>query len=383
MNLKESFKRIYHEYPTHGYQAPARVNLIGEHIDYNGGQVLPCAISRYIKALVSIRKDNIIEVHSKGFKKGYSINLSNIHYDEKFKWSNYVFGVFYTLKSSGYEINHGLNILLESDIPLASGLSSSAALLVLIAYLATDIYKLKISLKNIAKLAQKVEISYCGLKCGIMDQAAIALGKKDKCLLLDCANFTYDYIDFDLGKYTFVILKTNKPRSLIESKYNERVEECNHALEIIKTKFNIKDLCELRIEQLEDVKTLLDNDLLFRRVKHVVSENHRVYQFIEALKQNNISLLGQLLNESHHSLKHDYEVTGEHLDTLVESALKAKAIGARMTGAGFGGCAIALIEKKLYRTFKKEVENSYFQAIGINGEVFSVEIVDGPKKVAY
>ena len=380
MNLDQLFFENFNVQPESKYKAPARINLIGEHIDYNGGRVLPAAISCYITALVSKREDTYISAYSSNINTKHSVEISAIKYDSSFDWANYVFGVFYVLRAAGYRIPFGLNILIDSQIPLGSGLSSSAALLDLIFYIANDVYNLGISMKNIAKLAQNTENSFCGLKCGIMDQAAIALGLANKCLLLDCAKFEYEYIDLNLGEYTFVVMKTNKPRALVESKYNERVEECEKALELIRGEFPVNNLCELSVEDLPRVEQLINDDVIYRRVRHVVTENDRVYQFVRALRHNNIELLGELLDASHASLKYDYEVTGDHLDTIVEGAKIAGAIGARMTGAGFGGCAIALIKKEDFKQFKIDVEHYYYNEIGIMPEVFNVDIVDGPSK---
>ena len=381
MNLDQLFFENFNTQPESKYKAPARINLIGEHIDYNGGRVLPAAISCYISALVSKREDTVVSAYSSNIGTKHSCELSQIKFDSTHDWANYVFGVFYTLRSEGYRIPFGLNILIDSQIPLGSGLSSSAALLDLVTYIANDIYNLGISMKNIAKLAQNCENSFCGLKCGIMDQAAIALGLANKCLLLDCAKFEYEYIDLDLGDYTFVVMKTNKPRALVESKYNERVEECEKALQLIQKEFPVKNLSELSIDDLPRVEELINDETIYRRARHVVTENYRVQQFVKALRHNNIELLGELLDGSHASLKFDYEVTGEHLDTIVEAAKIAGAVGARMTGAGFGGCAIALIKKDTFKQFKIDVEHYYYNEIGIMPEVFNVDIVDGPIKV--
>lgn len=381
MNLEQLFFENFYTGSEFQYRAPARINLIGEHIDYNGGRVLPAAISCYITALVSRRDDTIVSAYSSNINTRHSCELNAIRYSREYDWANYVFGVFYTLRASGYRIPFGLNILIDSEIPLGSGLSSSAALLDLVTYICNDIYNLGISMKNIAKLAQNCENQFCGLKCGIMDEAAIALGLRNKCLLLDCAKFEYEYIDLNLGDYTFVVMKTNKPRALVESKYNERVEECQKGLELINQEFNVANLCELKMEDLPEIEKLINDDVIYRRVRHVVSENDRVHQFVKALRLGNIELLGMLLDASHSSLKFDYDVTGTHLDTIVEAAKIAGAVGARMTGAGFGGCAIALIKKEEFKKFKEFVESYYYEKLGIEPEVFNVDIVDGPSKI--
>ena len=381
MDLTSLFKQVFNKDVEAIYRAPARVNLIGEHIDYNGGKVLPCAISCYIKGLVSKREDGLILAYSTNYSNTFSCSIKNINYFKENDWSNYVFGVFDILKQERYSIPFGLNILLDSNIPLGSGLSSSAALLDLVLYIANDMYNLNLDLKTIARLAQKTENEFCGLKCGIMDQAAIALGKKDKAILLDCNRFECEYQDIDLGEYSFVILKTNTPRNLVDSKYNERVEECQKALSLVKSRLNVNTLCELKTNQLEEVKELIDDELVYKRVRHVVTENDRVNRFMSALEKKDIKELGNLLNQSHQSLKEDYEVTGLYLDSIVEAALESNAVGARMTGAGFGGCAIALIRTIEFPQFKRKVESIYYQKTGINPEVFQVDIVDGPTKI--
>ena len=381
MNLQESFHAYFGCDSTASYLAPARINLIGEHLDYNGGLVLPAAISLYITALTSVRNDSKIKVYSLNTKTGFEIDLKEIRKDSKYSWANYVFGVFSILLDEGFTIPNGLNILIDSDIPLGSGLSSSAALLDLIAYLTSETFSLGISLKEVAKLAQRVENDYLGLKSGIMDEAAIALGKKNYCLLLNCQKYEYEQIPLDLGDYTFVVLKTNVPRSLVSSKYNERVEECQKGLELIRKKINVNNLCEISILKLERIKELISDELIYRRVKHVISEQHRVHLFVEALNKKDVVSLGKILNESHLSLKDDYEVSGPYLDAIQIAAIHAGAIGARMTGAGFGGCAIALIKKDSFTKFREEVLNEYFNLTELHADVLEVDIVDGPSKI--
>ena len=380
MNLEQEFYNAFNCAPQYRYRAPARINLIGEHIDYNGGRVLPAAISCYIKALVSKRDDQIISAYSTDTKSGFSIDLNKIKYDKSNGWCNYVFGVFQTLRLAGYRTPFGLNILINSEIPLGSGLSSSAALLDLVTYIANDLYGLGISLKNIAKLAQNTENNFCGLRCGIMDEAAIALGLQNKCLLLDCAKYEYEYIDMDLGEYTFVVMKTNVPRSLVSSKYNDRVDECERGLKAIQQDFDVANLCELEEKDLFRAEKLIGDEVVYRRVRHVVTENERVRHFVLALRSRNVEELGKILNASHKSLKEDYEVTGEYLDAIQEAAIKAGAVGARMTGAGFGGCAIALIKKSNFAQFKEDVISYYTNKVHLEPEVFNVDIVDGPTK---
>ncbi|MCR5787100.1 MAG: galactokinase [Acholeplasmatales bacterium] len=380
-NLENLFKQTFNTCAEATYRAPARINLIGEHIDYNGGFVLPACVSLYIYGLVSKRDDDRVILKSTAFSSPLEVFLSDLNYKESLDWGIYPIGVLYTLKKRGYNLDKGLNILFDSNIPLGSGLSSSAAILDLTAYIANDIYKLGLNRKELVLVVKEVENDYCGLHNGIMDEAIILLGKESNAMLLDCAKFEYEFFPMDLGKYRFVVLKTNKPRKLIESKYNERVEECNKGLDILKKKYNINHLCDLDSNNLNYIRELITDDIIYKRVKHVISENDRVKDFISAMKNNDISTLGRLLNESDKSLREDYEVTGSHLDAITRASLNANAIGARMTGAGFGGCAIALIKKDSFDTFKKNVINEYEKETGITPDVVMVDIVEAVNKL--
>ncbi len=373
------FEEIFNTKPEFEYVAPARINIIGEHIDYNFGLVLPCAISRYMHAYVSLRNDNIVKVASKSFEETYECEIGKFKYDKSLSFANFPFGSIWVLSQLTDKINRGLNIYYDSNIPLSSGISSSAAILDVTIYALNDIFKLGLSLDEITLNAQKVENNYMGLKSGIMDEAAIALGKKDKAILLDCNHFKYDYIDLKLANYRFVVMATNKKRNLTDSKYNERVDECTKALSIIKTKFDVKNLTELEPQNLDEIKSLLNNDVLYRRVKHVITEQFRVKEMVNALSAGNIKKIASLLDDSDLSLKDDYEVTGENLDTITSLARKNGAVGARMTGAGFGGCAIALIDEKIFEKFKENVEKEYTEKFGYSPDIFLVDVVDGVK----
>ena len=340
------------------YEAPARINLIGEHIDYNGGMVLPAAISLRTRLKINLRDDLKITLNSLNTNYYVESSLNDLEYDKKYDWANYPIGVLYTLLKKGYKIDRGFDMIFDSNIPLGSGLSSSASILVLTCYALNKEFNLGINNKDIALLSQETEVKYCGLSCGIMDEAIIALGKKNEAILLDCAKFEYEYIPIDFKDYTIVVLQTNKKRALTESKYNERVKECNKALELLKNKYNINNLCELKSSELNNIKALINDDIIYKRVKHVIKENERVYEFKDSLIKNDLINLGKLLNESHESLKNDYETSGLHLDTIVEAAQSYKdCLGARMTGAGFGGCAIAL--KKIHLMILKNMFQKY------------------------
>ena len=364
--------------PSYIFSAPARVNLIGEHIDYNGGHVLPCAISLYTEALVGKRNDKNVRLYSENTKTTVIQDITNLEYKEELGWANYPLGIFYVLSKKGYSLPFGLDIYYSSNIPLASGLSSSASILDLTAFICNELYTLELDRKDIALIALEAERTYNGLNCGVMDQAIIALGKKNTCIYLDTYRFQHRYIPLNLLDYSIVVIKTNKPRVLTESKYNERVEECQRALKLLKKYYIINNLCDLKSKDLPRVKSLLNDDLLYRRVKHCVTEEERVNKFVLALEDNDITELGRLLNDSHESLKNDYEVTGPYLDTICEAARKV-AVGARMTGAGFSGCAIALVKTKKIPELAKVVQKEYKEKMGLDSETIAINIVDGPK----
>ncbi len=376
----KTFKEVFGVKPEYFYKAPARINLIGEHIDYNGGHVLPACISLYIYANVAKRNDDKIRIYSTNFDSIIVTDLEHLEFDNKFEWAIYTVGVFYTLKKKGIKFESGFDIYYDSRIPVGSGLSSSAAILDLTFYFLSDILNLNISRENIALYGKDVENNYCNVASGIMDEAIISLGKKNNALFLDCATFDYKYCPMSIDDYSFVVLKSNKKRKLTESKYNERVIECNKALDVLKNHYNIKNLCELSNDDLDEALSFIDDINIKKRIKHVVSEEYRVNQFVEALNKGDINTLGKLLNASDMSLKEDYEVTGFHLDSLTEAARNSGAIGSRMTGAGFGGCAIALIKTSDFESFKEKVMNEYYSKTEIMPEVLLVDIVDGVSK---
>ena len=377
--LKNKFYKLYNKKAEFNFIAPARINLIGEHIDYNGGHVLPACVSLYLSVFVSKREDNKIRLYSTSFDKIEEFDINNFKKSNNSSWTDYIKGAIFVLNKHGINIDSGLDLLYDSSIPVGSSLSSSAALLDVTLYMMSSIFKLNIRRKDIALYAKEVENNYLGLSCGIMDQAIIALGKENTAMLLDCAKFEYSYVPLDLDNYRFVILNTNRERKLTLSKYNERVNECNKGLSLIKNKYNVSNLCELNPSNLEDIKELINDELIYKRVKHVISEEDRVNRFASALSKGDIQLLGKILNESHESLKDLYEVSGFYLDTIVKEALNAGAIGARMTGAGFSGCAIALINKDIFNEFKSKVEENYFKKTNLKCDVMLVDIVGGVK----
>lgn len=365
--------------------SPGRVNLIGEHTDYNGGMVFPCAITFGTYAVVSKRTDSCMRLFSNNFKeKGIiDVALQTLHYDKKDDWANYVKGVLYFLQQEGFEIPCGLNILIEGNIPNGAGLSSSASLEVLTGTILKETFQLPISKLDIIKLSQKAENQFVGMNCGIMDQFIIGMGKKDHVIALDTGTLEYTYAPVQLKQASIVIMNTNKQRGLTDSKYNERRAECEHALSQLQTVVKIKNLCDLKETEFEKVQHVITSPVERKRARHAVLENIRVKKAIAALEKNDIEEFGALMNASHISLRDDYEVTGIELDTLVESAWnQSGTIGARMTGAGFGGCAIAIVRNDDIEDFTAAVRREYTQAIGYEPDFYIASIGDGAGKLA-
>jgi len=371
------YQTTFYKNPEKVFTAPCRVNIIGEHTDYNAGLALPAAISKFIHAAVGKRDDRKIYIKSLNKSLSVLVDLDNISNKPEQGWTNYPLGVFAMLQRRGHKLPFGLNIVFHSNVPIASGLSSSAALLNLTAYIASIMYDIPLSNTEIALLAHESETDFNGLQCGIMDEFAIALGKKDKCILLDCSTNEFEYKNVDFKDYALVVIVSNLKRNLTCSPYNQRVKECNDALEILKGHFNIKTLSDLSVNDLPKCEELIKDKTLFKRVRHVVSENQRVKDFVVASEQGNIEAMAKLLNASHESLRDDYEVTGEHLDYIHEISLKNGAIAERMTGAGFGGSSIALVKKDDFANFKNKIFTAYYSHFKIRPLVFLADICDG------
>jgi galactokinase len=356
--------------------SPGRVNLIGEHIDYNGGLVLPAALSLGISAAIRRRNDGIVRLRSANETSEAEIRLDEIIKSDSARWANYPAGVMKYLMDEGNKLT-GCDICISSDLPESSGLSSSAALEVLTAYMM--LYPLgpeNIDRVRMSLLCQKVENEYIGVNCGIMDQFAVALGKKDNAILLNTNTLEYKYIPFELGKCRLLIMNTKKKRELADSKYNERRAECDEALAIIKKSKPLKTLVEAEAEDL----ILIKDHVLRKRARHAITENKRVQKSVTALGNGELATFGNLMCASHDSLKTDYEVTGFELDTIVAEALALPyCLGARMTGAGFGGCAIALVQNADVETFTETVLKNYKTKTGLNGEIYVSVIEDGVK----
>lgn len=366
------------------YFAPGRVNLIGEHTDYNGGHVFPCALTMGTYAVARKRDDNKIKLYSMNFENLGILEstIDDLKYNKDEDWINYPKSMIWAMKEEGYNIDKGFDIVFLGTIPNGAGLSSSASIEVLTGFVLKDLFNLDVDMTKIALLGQKAENKYIGVNCGIMDQFIIANGKKDCAVFLDTANLEYEYAPVKLEDAKIVIMNTNKKRGLGDSKYNERRAECEEALKELQQKLNIKSLGELTEEEFEANKDLIKSPTRQKRAKHAVYENQRTIKAVKALKENKIDLLGELMIASHNSLRDDYEVTGKELDTLVEESLKQEGvIGARMTGAGFGGCAVSIVKSDKVEDFIQNVGKSYKDKIGYEADFYAVEIGDGPRKI--
>lgn len=379
--LKEQFLKCYggNASEIQCYFSPGRVNLIGEHIDYNGGFVFPCAISLGIYGMARKREDSIIRLKSSLRNNEIIIDLNNdIKYLEADSWGNYPKGVIKALLLNGYQLS-GCDVLFMNNLPDGAGLSSSASIEVLTAYMLLHLNGIdSIDRIFLSKLCKDVENNFIDVTCGIMDQFSVAMGKKGCAILLDCENLSYKYVPLNLCNHKIVIINSNKKRKLSDSKYNERRNECNQILNLIKDKLPIKNLCDA---EFNDICKYISDETLLKRARHVITENKRVLSAVKFLEDNNLKKFGELMIESHISLSKDYEVTGFELDSLAEIAWKAEgSLGARMTGAGFGGCVIAIVDKEKIEQFKDEVFNQYLSKTGLTPDFYICDVGDGVKK---
>ena len=379
--LKEFKEKFGSEGDIRSYFAPGRVNLIGEHTDYNGGHVFPCALTIGTYAIVRKREDRNFRFYSTNFESLGVIeaSLDNLKYDKALDWTNYPLGVVWAFIEKGYPVDYGFDMLLFGNIPNGSGLSSSASVEVVTGVALRDLFGYDdISMIDIALFGQYSENNFNGVNCGIMDQFAIAMGKKDQAIFLDTSDLSYTYAPIKLANEKIVIACSNKKRGLGDSKYNERRAECEEALAELQTKLDIKALGELSEEEFESNKDLIKSEVRQRRAKHAVYENQRTLKAVDALKAGNLEEFGKLMNASHVSLRDDYEVTGIELDTLVENAWEQEGvIGSRMTGAGFGGCTVSIVKTDCVDKFIENVGKAYLEKIGYAADVYVVEIGDG------
>ncbi len=363
------------------YFAPGRVNMIGEHTDYNGGHVFPCALTIGTYGVARKRNDNKLCFYSMNFEKLGVVesSLDDLVPSKEAGWTNYPKGVIWAFREKGMVVNCGMDILLYGNIPNGSGLSSSASVEVLTGYILRDLFGFDVSNQDLALIGQYSENKYNGVNCGIMDQFAIAMGKKQNAIFLDTADLSYEYAPIELKDAKIVIACSNKKRGLGDSKYNERRSECETALSELQEVVSIKSLGELDETQFEQYKDAIKDEIRRKRAKHAVYENQRTVKAVKALKNNDIALFGELMNASHVSLRDDYEVTGIELDTLVEEAWKQEGvIGSRMTGAGFGGCTVSIVKTPYIDSFIEKVGAAYLAKIGYAADFYVVEIGNGP-----
>ena len=363
------------------YFAPGRVNLIGEHTDYNGGHVFPCALTIGTYGAARKRNDNKLRFYSMNFEKLGVIesSLEELVPSKEAGWTNYPKGVMWAFGEKGMKVPFGMDLLLYGNIPNGSGLSSSASVEVLTGYILRDFFGFEVSNQDLALIGQYAENHFNKVNCGIMDQFAIAMGKKDNAIFLDTADLSYTYAPIALAGAKIVIASSNKKRGLGDSKYNERRSECETALAELQQVVQIGSLGDLDQETFEKYQSAIKDEVRRKRAKHAVCENQRTVRAVEALKANDVALFGRLMNDSHVSLRDDYEVTGIELDTLVEEAWKVEGvIGSRMTGAGFGGCTVSIVKDEAIDSFIEKVGSAYEEKIGYGADFYVVEIGDGP-----
>lgn len=365
------------------FYSPGRVNLIGEHTDYNGGYVFPCALDFGTYAAIRKRDDKKVFMASLNFDLKVEVDLDSIFYDKEHDWANYPKGVLKILQEEGYEFS-GFEIVFGGNIPVGAGLSSSASIEVVTAVAVNEVFNLNIDRINLVKLCQRAENTFVGVNCGIMDQFAVGMGKKGHAILLKSDTLEYSYVPLNLEGYKILITNTNKKRGLLESKYNKRRSECEKALTYLKKALPVKNLSEVTVEQFEEYKDLIPDEVLRKRARHVITENKRVLDAVKALNDNDMVKFGKLMIESHNSLRNDFEVTGKELDTLVEEALKLKGVvGSRMTGAGFGGCTVSIVKEDAVEEFIEVVTRNYTQKIGYAPTVYVTGVGEGAGEVEY
>jgi galactokinase len=383
-NVKQAFIEIFKETEQlRTFFAPGRVNLIGEHTDYNGGHVFPCALSVGTYAVARKRNDSKIRLYSTNFSEIGVIETSieNLEYVDDHDWANYPKGVVAKLLEANATIPVGFDVVYQGTIPNGAGLSSSASIELVTAVMLNELFQLKIEQVELVKLSQKAENEYIGVQCGIMDQYAIGMGKKDHAILLDCQTLEATYSPIKLNEMALVIINTNKKRGLADSKYNERRSECQEALTKLQQVVDIESLGDLSAESFESHKHVIENETVQKRAKHAVYENERTVLAVDKLYSGDIEGFGELMNQSHISLRDDYEVTGDELDALVQAAWDAGAVGARMTGAGFGGCTVNLVHEEKLNAFIERVGLQYEQQTGIKADFYTVEIGDGAREI--
>ena len=387
MNKEELLKEYETTFGEKGkdvFFSPGRINVIGEHTDYNGGHVFPAAISLGVYGIYGPREDKKVRLFSgnvDGDIVEFDIDDTTVEKDDRF-WTNYFKGMIAYLREKYDNIDHGFNLYIKANLPSGSGLSSSAAIEMLMGIILKDEFNLDVDRIALAKMGQRTENEFVGLNSGIMDQFACIMGKKDSAIFLDCNTLDYEYKPLALGDYEIIIMATNKPHTLADSAYNDRVRECHDAVKKLQAKLDIKTLGELDNDTFDEYAYLINNETEIKRARHAVSENQRTLRATNAMQDGDLEKLGRLIDASHVSLHYDYEVTGQELDTLAEASwAQPGVLGARMIGGGFGGSAIAIVKKDQAEEFKKNVGKIYRDKIGYDASFYDAEIVDGTKRI--
>lgn len=387
MNKEELLKEYETTFGEKGkdvFFSPGRINVIGEHTDYNGGHVFPAAISLGVYGVYGPREDKKVCLFSgnvDGDIVEFDIDDTTVEKDDRF-WANYFKGMITYLREKYDNIDHGFNLYIKANLPSGSGLSSSAAIEMLMGIILKDEFNLDVDRIALAKMVQRTENEFVGLNSGIMDQFACIMGKKDSAIFLDCNTLDYEYKPLALGDYEIIIMATNKPHTLADSAYNDRVRECHDAVKKLQAKLDIKTLGELDNDTFDEYAYLINNETEIKRARHAVSENQRTLRATKAMQNGDLEKLGRLIDASHVSLHYDYEVTGQELDTLAEASwAQPGVLGARMIGGGFGGSAIAIVKKDQAEAFKKNVGKIYRDKIGYDASFYDAEIVDGTKRI--
>lgn len=384
--LMEQFSKLFNtNHDVRTFFAPGRVNLIGEHTDYNGGHVFPCALTYGTYALAALRNDKNVQMYSMNFPDVGVISFSidePLTLTKEHDWANYPKGVIKEFIDKGVELKQGFDLLFYGNIPNGAGLSSSASIELATAVTIQALFETNFSHVELVKMSQHAENEFIGVSCGIMDQFAIGMGKENHAILLNCQSLEYQYSPIELKDASLVIANTNKRRTLADSKYNERRSECERALKELQKELSIQSLGDLTPEQFESNRHLISNEIDKKRAKHAVYENARTIEAVEKLQKGDLTSFGQLMCDSHTSLRDDYEVTGFELDTLVEEALKQDGvIGSRMTGAGFGGCTVSIVKNDKIEKFIEEVGKTYNEKTGLTADFYVANVGDGAKEL--
>lgn len=386
MDTKNFTDKFYEKYGNRNdkpvlFFSPGRVNLIGEHTDYNGGYVFPCALNYGTYLLIRKIESNILKFSTINFNDDAEINLNGLFVNTVNKWINYPLGVINEFLKRKIKIS-GLEFLYYGDVPNSAGLSSSASIEMVTAVALNDFFNAGFSTLDLVKMSQKAENDFVGMNCGIIDQFAVGFGKKDHAIFLNCDTLSFENVPLILNDCSLIITNTNKSRGLTDSKYNERRGECEKAVELLQAYKPIRNLSELNISEIGLLEKYIKDPVVRKRAKHVISENGRVVEAVKVLKNNNLIRFGELMNQSHDSLKDDYEVTGIELDTLVYEGRKLPGVvGTRMTGAGFGGCTVSIVKKTDSGKFISDLSSVYEKKTGLVPDFYLPEIGDGAGKI--